>query len=259
VLPATATGSTGSVNKAAVRELEKIDAFFSQYADKFDETSIGPDGIEALCQDLGVSPTDIRVLLLAWKLQASRQGYFSLDEWRRGMKAMRVDSVDKLKKALPGLQQEVNSQYLFKDFYVFAFQYCLTEPRQKTLDLESACQMLELVLGPRAHVPSFLQFLQEQTEYKAMNMDQWTAFLRFCEEVEVLNQPIWKAAIDNSAFVMVCEDELLHTFLVCDICGILHCFVQIKPDLTNYDESQAWPLLLDNYVEWARKYTMISL
>lgn len=128
---------------------------------------------------------------------------------------MRVDSVDKLKKALPGLQQEVSSQYLFKDFYVFAFQYCLTEPRQKTLDLESACQMLELVLGPRAHVPSFLQFLQEQTEYKAMNMDQWTAFLRFCEE--------------------------------------------IKPDLTNYDESQAWPLLLDNYVEWARKYTMISL
>jgi hypothetical protein len=25
-----------------------------------------PDGIEALCDDLGVSPTDIRVLLLAW-------------------------------------------------------------------------------------------------------------------------------------------------------------------------------------------------
>lgn len=29
--------------------------------------------------------------------------------------------------------------------------------------------------------------------------------------------------------------------------------LQIKPDLSNYDESQAWPLLLDNYVEWARK------
>lgn len=35
-----------------------------------------------------------------------------------------------------------------------------TEPRQKTLDLASACQMLELVLGPRPHVMSFLQFLQ---------------------------------------------------------------------------------------------------
>jgi DCN1-like protein 4/5 len=66
-----------------------------------------PDGIEALCDDLAVSPTDIRVLLLAWKLQAGRQGYFSLDEWRKGMKAMQVDSVDKHKKALPGLQQDV--------------------------------------------------------------------------------------------------------------------------------------------------------
>jgi hypothetical protein len=48
-----------------------------------------PDGIEALCEDLAVSPTDIRVLLLlAWKLQAGQQGYFSLDEWRKGMKAM---------------------------------------------------------------------------------------------------------------------------------------------------------------------------
>jgi hypothetical protein len=29
------------------------------------------------------------------------------DEWWKGMKAMQVDSVDKLKKALLGLQQEV--------------------------------------------------------------------------------------------------------------------------------------------------------
>lgn len=128
-----------------------------------------------------------------------------------------------------------------------------TEPRQKTLDLETACQMLDLVLGSRPHVGSFLQFLQvhlgqfvcdfvcvhlnlyqllylkasvsddkdvkyfsefnhrlhvhvhdysvlylsyhcaktyicnkfiqEQSEYKAMNLDQWSAFLRFCEEV----------------------------------------------------------------------------
>ncbi|KAL2641777.1 hypothetical protein R1flu_009364 [Riccia fluitans] len=35
-----------------------------------------PEGIEALCQDLGLAPTDIQVFLLAWKIQASRQGYF---------------------------------------------------------------------------------------------------------------------------------------------------------------------------------------
>ncbi|OAE26540.1 hypothetical protein AXG93_3817s1020 [Marchantia polymorpha subsp. ruderalis] len=250
-------------NKAAAKEQEKIDALFAQYVDRNEESCIGPEGIEALCQDLGLSPTDIQVLLLAWKLQASRQGYFSLDEWRRGLKAMRVDSLEKLKKALPILQQEVQvlditviqaqflfggkfgdsctrvtfehsllfetvtkdglskplavsyrmprfqvaNLYTFKEFYTFSFQYCLTEPRQKTLDLETACQMLELVLGPRPHLSNFVQFLQEQTEYKAMNLDQWNAFLRFCDE--------------------------------------------IKPDLSNYDENQAWPLLLDNFVEWA--------
>jgi DCN1-like protein 4/5 len=209
VLPATATASTGGGNKAAAKELEKIDLFFAHYADKNEEQSIGPEGVEALCQDLNLAPTDVQVLLLAWKLQASRQGYFSLEEWRKGMKVMRVDSLDKLKKALPSLQQEVASQYNFKEFYTFSFQYCWTEPRQKTLDIETACQMLEIVLGNRPHVARFVQFLQEQTEYRAMNLDQWTGFLRFCDEV--------------------------------------------RPDLTNYDESQAWPLLLDNFVEWARK------
>jgi Cullin binding len=32
----------------------------------------------------------------------------------------------------------------------------------------------------------------------------------------------------------------------------LLCVPQVKPDLSNYDESQAWPLLLDNFVEWGR-------
>jgi len=207
VLPA-AVASAGTGSKAAAKELEKIDALFFHYADRLEDNCIGPDGVETLCQDLGIATSDVRILLLAWKLQASRQGYFSLEEWRRGLKSMRVDSIDKLKKAFPALQQEVASQYLFRDFYTFSFQYCLTEPRQKTLDLETSCQMLELVLGQRPLVLSFIQFLEEQSEYKAMNLDQWTAFLRLCDE--------------------------------------------LKPDFSNYDENQAWPLLLDNFVEWAK-------
>jgi hypothetical protein len=41
------------------------------------------------------------------KLRASRMGYFSKDEWRQGLKALRVDSLDKLKRVLPTLQDEV--------------------------------------------------------------------------------------------------------------------------------------------------------
>lgn len=51
-----------------------------------------------------------------------------------------------------------------------------------------------------------MEFLQQQTEYKGLNLDQWLGFLRFTEEV--------------------------------------------VPDCSNYDENAAWPLLMDNYVEW---------
>eukprot|EP00250_Pteridium_aquilinum_P021633 c25183_g3_i1 orf=191-832(+) len=205
--PAASTTSAG--NKAAAKELERIDLLFGQYADKNEDLLIGPEGIEQLCRDLGVEPTDIKVLLFAWKLQAARQGYFSLEEWRRGLKVLHVDTIDKLRKALPSLQHEISNAEAFRDFYTFSFQYCLTEPRQKTLDVETACQMLELVLGKQPNVSSFIQFLQEQKEYKVLTLDQWSGYLRFCEEIHL--------------------------------------------DFGNYDENQAWPLLLDNYVEWARK------
>uniref|UniRef100_A0A7I4D2D4 Defective in cullin neddylation protein n=1 Tax=Physcomitrium patens TaxID=3218 RepID=A0A7I4D2D4_PHYPA len=132
--PATGVAGAATVNKATAKEQEKIDGFFNQYADKAEDHCIGPEGIEALCEDLGVPPTDVRILLLAWKLQAARQGYFSLEEWRKGLKSMRVDSLDKLRKALPSLQQEMVSPYNFKDFYTFSFKYCLTALTIKNTD-----------------------------------------------------------------------------------------------------------------------------
>ncbi len=30
--------------------------------------------------------------------------------------------------------------------------------------------------------------------------------------------------------------------------------LQVAPDCSDYDEAQAWPLLLDNYVEYRQKH-----
>uniref|UniRef100_A0A0C9QSF2 Defective in cullin neddylation protein n=1 Tax=Wollemia nobilis TaxID=56998 RepID=A0A0C9QSF2_9CONI len=183
-------GSTGidpfrsAANKAATKELERIDALFQRYADK--DGVIGPEKIESLCMDLGVEVTDVRVLMLAWKMRAASQGYFTLEEWRRGLKALKVDTIDKLRKALPALEQEAMRPHSFLDFYTYSFRYCLTEERQKSLDIESVCQLLEMVLGKRnpAQVESFVEFLKNQKEYKAINLDQWLSFLRFCDEID---------------------------------------------------------------------------
>lgn len=45
---------------------------------------IDPSGVEALCEALGVDASDRRVLLLAWRTNAQRMGYFERDEWLAG-------------------------------------------------------------------------------------------------------------------------------------------------------------------------------
>ncbi len=60
----------------------------------------------------------------------------------------------------------------------------MQEPRQKILDIETAVQMLSIAMPPsEPHLAPFISFLQTQKEYKAINLDQWTSFQRFAEEV----------------------------------------------------------------------------
>lgn len=195
-------------NKASSKELERIDQLFFTYANR-SSGLIDPEGIEALCSDIEVDHTDVRMLMLAWKMQAEKQGYFTQEEWRKGLKALRVDTIEKLKKALPELEKEVRRTSNFVDFYQYAFRYCLTEEKQKSIDIESICQLLDLVLGFqfRAQVDYFVEYLKTQTDYKVINMDQWMGFYRFCNEISF-------------------------------------------PDFSNYDPELAWPLILDNFVDW---------
>ncbi|RAL47657.1 hypothetical protein DM860_017633 [Cuscuta australis] len=194
--------------KAASKELDRIDQLFYTYANNLSGL-IDPEGVEALCSDLEVKHTDIRILMLAWKMQSEKQGYFTLDEWRKALKSLRADTLQKLKKALPELEKEVRRPPNFVDFYAYAFRYCLTEEKQKSIDIESICVLLDLVLGSqfRLQVDEFIQYLKIQSDYKVINMDQWMGFYRFCCEISF-------------------------------------------PDMRNYDPELAWPLVLDNFVDW---------
>ncbi|XP_076956970.1 uncharacterized protein LOC143632299 [Bidens hawaiensis] len=194
--------------KKATKEVERIDSFFASYANT-STGMINPEGVEKLCSDLKVEHTDVRVLMLAWKMNAKKQGYFTQDEWRTGLKSLHADTLKKLQKQLPEL---VHKKENFEDFYRFSFHYCLTEDKQKNLDIETACILLNLVLGAiyDQQVDSFIEYLKIQKDYKVINMDQWTNFYRFCQEIEY-------------------------------------------PNMQNYDDCLAWPIILDNYVVWWRE------
>ncbi|CAO2206849.1 unnamed protein product [Urochloa humidicola] len=206
----TATASAGPT-KAVSKEVERIDQFFYTYADN-SSGMIDPEGIETLCAHLEVPHTDVRILMLAWKMGSEKQGYFTLDEWRTGLKALRADSISKLKKAFPELVQEVMRTTNFVEFYTYAFRYCLTEDKKKCIEIPVACELLNLVLALqfRPQVDKLNNYLKYQNDYKVINMDQWMGFFRFCNEINF-------------------------------------------PSLDNYDSDLAWPLILDNFVEWLRE------
>ena len=95
--------------------------------------------------------------------------------------------------------------------------------------------MMGITMPGDPHLEPFLEFLREQTEFKYMNQDQWTSFGRFTQEV-------W-------ATPCLCSQS----FVLCSLSFFklrLDILLQVETDCSNYDESQAWPLLLDNYVEW---------
>lgn len=98
-------------------DLKKIDMFFARYAngkifkylikyfyliDPLDKepNKIGPNGMQRLLNDLGVDPVDRLVLILAWKLKASTQCEFTLNEFRDGMKEMKYKFITLLIKKI---------------------------------------------------------------------------------------------------------------------------------------------------------------
>ncbi|OAY31792.1 DCN1-like protein 4 [Manihot esculenta] len=209
--PSVTSAADNRAGKAKSKEIERIDNLFVLYANN-SLGMIDPEGIEALCSDMKVQHTDVRILMLAWKMNAQKQGYFTQEEWRTGLKALHADNLNKLKKALPELEKEVGTPANFEDFYSFAFRYCLTEEKQKSVDIESICELLDLVLGSqfRAEVDSLIEYLKIQSDYKVINWDQWMNFLRFFKEIRF-------------------------------------------PDFEKYDATQAWPLILDNFVDWMKE------
>ncbi len=63
-----------------------------------DDKSILVDGMIKLCTDLDVSPSDIAVLVLAWKFKAATACVFTTEEFDGGME--RIGSVSTCEKAV---------------------------------------------------------------------------------------------------------------------------------------------------------------
>jgi len=121
---------------------------------------IGPEGVQKLCDDLGLEPEDIKMLAFAWKLDAKVPCEFSRTEWDTGLLAFGADSIDSLRKKLDGVMEELEDPVNFKEFYMYAYDY--NRPSDsKSLPLEIAKMLWGLILrGKFEHLDLWLEFLE---------------------------------------------------------------------------------------------------
>ncbi|KAI9906461.1 hypothetical protein PsorP6_004713 [Peronosclerospora sorghi] len=199
--------SLTSVKKSTV-SMDLVNVWFDSYLDLDDEEDIiNEEGILKFCDDIGVDPQDIVVLVIAWKMQANDMCAFTRKEWQRGMEEMNCDSIAKLKAKLPQLHEAIASESEFKKFYSFCFSFS-KEPGQKSLSIDIAVAMWELLLPTRFEklTGSWLKFLAEKKPVKGVTRDTW---------------------------------DLLYDF-----------FVKMQESNAGYDENEAWPVLIDDYMAW---------
>ena len=76
-------------------------------------------GICQLCEQLDLDPLeDVRVLVLLWKLGANKKpAEIQREEWMAGCNKLQLDSIDKFKALLPGLDTGFMDREEFSDFY----------------------------------------------------------------------------------------------------------------------------------------------
>jgi len=196
-------GGGSSVDAAAVSAL--FDKYKEEESDKIEIA-----GIEKLCADLQVDPTDVIMLAIAWEMRAATMCVFTREEWTRGMTEMGCDTIDALRSSFGSLRDQLKEPDAFRDYYQFCFGFA-KDPGfgVRTLPIEVAVQMWQMTIAEHFPLlPRWLAFLEE-TNIKAVTKDVWDMLLTFATDV----------------------DE----------------------DMGNYDEDGAWPVLIDDFVEWYKE------
>lgn len=200
------SGLQGSVLNVDMRAIE---ALFARYQNGSDGV-IMAEGVGRFCDDLGVDPSDIVMLVLSWRLNAATMCEYSRDEFVGGLQQLGCDSLEKINKKLPELRGDLRDPGKWREIYNYAFSWA-KEKNQKCLQLDVAVGMWQLLFAEERrwqYVDEWCAFLQEHHN-RAISRDTWVQLFEFARAV--------------------------------------------APDFSNFDESAAWPYLIDEFVDHMRQ------
>ena len=176
---------------------------------------IGDFGMVALLAAAGIPDSDEQSeQLFAWQCKAKEMGVLTREEFRRGMTALGLSSLEGMPAALVQVRQGLKDGPTFSAFYQFLYDY-VKGPERRTLDVDEAVMLWRMWLlnGPDAarpfrHLDHFIEWLEAESP-DPITKDLWNQLLIFIHSVD--------------------------------------------PQLSAYDPNDAWPVRIDEFVEWLKK------
>eukprot|EP01083_Nonionella_stella_P207011 752435_1 len=193
---------------------------FDRFQDpESDGQAMGGAGLVEFCEELGIDPNGKLSLAWAWKWKCATPGIITRQEFVDGMQEMKSNNVAALKTHAStlrkGLVDPEGSTLKELHKFVFDLMRLNQETDKKTISLEMACQILVVMLSDvySTHVSKFVEFLRHLAA---------------------------KEELDN---FRITSDQWT-SFL--EFCKAVN-----STDLNTYDaDNGAWPILLDEFVEW---------
>lgn len=178
--------SSGMQAAAAPMDTSGVEKMFDRYKDPGDSSKMMAEGIGHLCDDLGVEPSDIALLVLSYHLSARIMCEYTRDEWVNGLLRLGIDSIDKLKSKLGDMRGELQDTHRFQEVYNYSFQWACEE-NKKVMGLDTALAMWQLLYADERrwqYIDDWCEFLQEHHKGRTISKDTWAQLFEFARQIK---------------------------------------------------------------------------
>lgn len=204
---------SGSLNRTNSESRPYSEAKISALFEKYkDETedSILSEGIEEFCIDLQLKPDEFKVLVLAWKFEAEQMCRFTRTEFLTGCRALKADSCRVLQARLPEIVTAVTTD---PDNFrdLYRFTY------KFGLDVSTGQRILPVDMAVSLWL---LVYSQDEPPL----LKKWLHFLDKHPQVRGIPRDTWNMFLNFTTVV--------------------------GTNLSQYDDTEAWPSLFDDFVEF---------